>query len=1612
MPIKHADFIIKGMHRDLSESAFSSEYSYENQNIRITTDKNDSSKHTGDLMALTNERGNKYTPIIGLEGQDMQGVPIGQCMINNQWVVFYTSKSENVEFSEDTIKNIVNSGNVNLVAETGEIDNLTKKSKDKIYRLWMNEDNLYGELLYEGNLGFDWKYPIETLGYYENESIQKVYWTDGLNQPRFINIVEKPEKKALWNDNSFNFVQEINLLDHNITITEKQTGGKFPAGMIQWHFTYSKQFGQETAIFESTKLYEIKFANRGAAPDEQTSQSFEIVLTGLDTNFDFVNIYSLIRTSLDNVPIVKCIATLPIVDGTARFVDTNLYGAAVDPQELLYKGGELLTAYTMENKDNTLFLGNYSLKRSVIPQHIKDELKNFVTGADYFKGQADYHKRIWEETGSTIEKDMYESYQRQYENLIGRTLVQSNPYSALQFDKVEVTSEDYPDELNTKLINETHYFKYGNVYRLGIQFQHLTGKWSEVIWLGDYECDKKAAYYDSLYPLLQAVFAKVTTNINLKSVIDSLVDLGYVKARPVAVYPNQKERKFIAQGLLSNTVYFSTDDQKLYPDYLFRFANLTDDRSATQQLTHTKTKSFSDRKWVSKVCDYNLNYDSYDSTDYQHIYLNNNDEYSVKLYLTKSNNLMGYCSSVFSFYSPDIQFNDSLLADFPKNCLLKEQRRISRFFCAKFENEVLTSTISNTELITAGWRESGYSTEFNRLIDESLVNISWGQSSSNSYYIRYGEHAPWDTHWFNLTLPDEDSGIDNTNVYTEPYIYKLYCRMAGETDKVNREYLKTEIVNYERLLYKTKKNDLDFNEHYVGGFLWEDGLFNYRTVHSETLNKDVPCKSAGFVKKYYHFTYPITLWQHSGSICYDFNNDASSVLKSNKTLQYLKTSVWHDASNRSINVSTDLSYGSEVIKIGNTNTLYSGKVDSILLYKSRVYAIPTLRESLNVTNKVANNDRYEFYAIQDTRPTTFDDGGNPEYGKIPSAGIYLNALPYYPTYAKDGDSLGFTMYSPYEEFCWCEPEITTKNFDHSVDIRYLSTPHIVVKFGSREEALQYFNRGNVTSFIPLVDLQQDVIYDNMYGGYTDAVLQTNNFLPCGESVAIAKKEDGVYKPIYVNDIVWSVGDVYFQEYEILKTYPTSFENENCVTEVVATRVESYWNMNGRYDTWKGNPTFATSPANWNLMNPVYNQKDNFFVYHGLDLSTNSINDFPNSFTWTKTKWSGDTTDKWTHVTLASNMDVDGSKGRITKLIKLQDNLLCFQPRGLSQILYNEREQIATGSGVPIELANSGKVSGVRYVTERTGCNNKWSICKNETGLYWVDDENKAIMAWNQQLANLSDTLGFHSWINAKSNLLIWNPIEFDSFVTYYDPFNESVMFFYKDNMLSYNTQLNCFDSFFSYGYVPYYMAFNGTAFTLSDRDSDGKDTYKVWEQHKGDYNYFYVQDQCTYDSDMNIISKGKYDIYGSPTDYGFEPYYITLLVNPDMPYDKIFTNLDMRTDMWNKNKELLEETFSHIHVWNEFQENKSTLIRNVDIPKVHLPAQHSILKKKFRVWYIDIPRDIKHPDTRFYKRDRMRNTWLYVKLSKELIDDDDMITYPYISDNKHIIHHIGVSYFV
>ncbi len=92
---------------------------------------------------------------------------------------------------------------------------------DYIYKITYNPiGNTYeSAILLHGDLGFRLDSYFETLPVYENENIQKVYWVDGYNQPRFINIADSYVSSA-EGINKINFVPLMDL-NEEITITTK-----------------------------------------------------------------------------------------------------------------------------------------------------------------------------------------------------------------------------------------------------------------------------------------------------------------------------------------------------------------------------------------------------------------------------------------------------------------------------------------------------------------------------------------------------------------------------------------------------------------------------------------------------------------------------------------------------------------------------------------------------------------------------------------------------------------------------------------------------------------------------------------------------------------------------------------------------------------------------------------------------------------------------------------------------------------------------------------------------------------------------------------------------------------------------------------------------------------------------------------------------------------------------------------------------------------------------------------------------------------------------------------------------------------------------------------------
>lgn len=151
---------------------------------------------------------------------------------------------------------------------------------------------------------------ISGLFCYENSSIQKIYWTDGENQLRYLNIAEA--NSLLQGDS---YITDVNLLnsnpsfriDHKIQVTRIDGGGKFQSGVIQWAFTYFNKYGAETGIVDITPLYYITKFNRGGKADEIIGCSYKISIINPDTSFDYLRLYSIQRTSLNGTPIVKIV---------------------------------------------------------------------------------------------------------------------------------------------------------------------------------------------------------------------------------------------------------------------------------------------------------------------------------------------------------------------------------------------------------------------------------------------------------------------------------------------------------------------------------------------------------------------------------------------------------------------------------------------------------------------------------------------------------------------------------------------------------------------------------------------------------------------------------------------------------------------------------------------------------------------------------------------------------------------------------------------------------------------------------------------------------------------------------------------------------------------------------------------------------------------------------------------------------------------------------------------------------------------------------------------------------------------------------------------------------
>lgn len=1619
MERKQVQFKTKGMNRDLSVSAFNPQFSFENMNLRLSTNEGNT------MLSWVNEKG---TLPLAVSMQDklhsvlsLKGRAIGNAVINHFIILFTTE--ENAE------------------------------KPDHIYKLWYNDGNqnlLFGIELFNGRLNLSAQHPLETLTYYESSEIVKVYWTDGHNQPRLINIMDEEgiRKRSELHENNpidtqFDFVPTIDIWEGSLRVVKNSLGGSFTPGVIQYCYTYFNKHGQQTNIIDTSPLYYLTHEDRGAKPDDTVSCSFTIHIDNIDTSYDCIRLYSIQRSAVNGTPYARQVADIDIPDDdtTVSYVDTGASGSVVDARELIYVGGKDITAYTMADKDSTLFLGNISQK-NVLLNSLKDHFKKSNATMEFHNdGKL---KRL--------------SFDHPYGVYANTNLLRSN-------NQHEVTT-----------------LKGGEFYRFGFQLQKKTGEWLEPVFIGD---ERNPLYpstsLGNLNDTVNLVYA--TTTLKVKDIADNYNKDNpesdffevFTRIRPMIVFPTILNRAVVCQGVLNPTV-FNIEDRKdnspyaqaswFFRPYVWENGHKEDvvidnqDNDPTKFSTAIRT-SPGNRTPSSQPTDHK-------SSSVKRFYLMAatvpNDDIPSML---NSGHILGNTGGDQGngFYA--VVYIKPQLGDKSRMIFFKEKQNYvgyenpwnisldNKQFWGRLE-DIKKSDSAYVELDMNNFRTNSQDSSFNNrillyytdtrtpyiintLIEDERYIITLNPVSNNGTTIidsiDYGGSALEFGHYKSLHSTSDLEGSDSKDYYKKARrieiqgsvnSYKSMFQGGKETSKESKSNTQFAV---DQSIVTLNSPDIDFDKEVQASSL--DGLA-LRIVGA------IPITSCVSSETITTSSNMLPANMNGGSVS-DPDNVIYGTGDSGKRIAYPSVSL--RAGERLV---ADTLWNDVLMK-WNKNDVTSSLPKTFMVYPwQRTGSLNNDSRDASKASSLLEKKREStlLYSIATSflSKESFVNFGNidtqfhlTENGQVLNMRLHKQVaneqdINYYPNIDKAlVNSNGYDLiYSPHS----ANDGFQYKNIVSPVSMKYKSTSHAVITLDAENEyvndklvaSIPILPYGLYNGFGTIGDYKNDkddskpyTVWGTVKPRFTQKCICLNglfkynyNFLWIGELYRKASDDVENYKEAVFNnhdsdiwciggdavsvnedmdsvELTWTNGDTYYQRYDCMKTYPFTKEDTNQIVEILSFMCETRINLDGRYDRNRGQMDNTNmSPENFNLINDAYTQKDNFFNYSELDTEGMVSLNYGNQICYSLTKSSEAGIDEYSHLTLASVLEMDGNKGPVNAIRRLNNNLIAFQDSGIAQILYNENTALSTKDGIPVEIGNSGKVQGKRYISDTIGCQNRHSMATTPSGIYFMDNTSKDIYLFNGQLRNLSSELGFNSW--AKGSIPnarhlegrdIWNPMDFDNFTTHYDRMNQDLLFTSRDCCLAYSERLGAFTSFYSYGGTPY----------LINLDNTG-----VWVRNNGS--------SCT----LHKHNAGRYcEFFGEAM-----PYWMTLIGNPEPTRDKMFTNLELRASMDDDSA----LPFDSLEAWNEYQHGISSL----SSPTGHRAMLHhaldntSSLKRKFRIWRCDVPRDnapLESDSSRGVCRlgrhplDRMRNPWVYMRLQKESGK----------SGHKTEIHDIALTYY-
>jgi hypothetical protein len=335
----------QGMNKDTAYDSLAPTFYLDALNVRITTTQGES------LGGFTNIKGNEFAISLPLES-----TPPGTWTASNPTIIGYA-----------TIRTRI----ILFVADDSN-------TKGWIYDIQYNPANNSitsgPNLLYYNNaLNFKRDWPIEALGRYESENIQRVYWTDYNNFFRSVNI--QTVNLATLPVGLIDIFPDVIFTQP--LITNVSGGGSLLGGTYQISFKLITIDGKETLVAPPSNIVHI-------VSDPETSGSSstyngdptpintgKAITVQVDTtnyqNFYKIEFLSIYKSSATAAPIVTSIEQVTL-DGTntASIIYTGAENSAYDVElfDFITKNYQFKTPKTITQKDGSLVIAN--IKESLI----------------------------------------------------------------------------------------------------------------------------------------------------------------------------------------------------------------------------------------------------------------------------------------------------------------------------------------------------------------------------------------------------------------------------------------------------------------------------------------------------------------------------------------------------------------------------------------------------------------------------------------------------------------------------------------------------------------------------------------------------------------------------------------------------------------------------------------------------------------------------------------------------------------------------------------------------------------------------------------------------------------------------------------------------------------------------------------------------------------------------------------------------------------------------------------------------------------------------------------------------------------------------------------------